>query len=177
MTNHYDLVVVGAGPAGESAAQMAANLGYSVALVERDTVGGTVVTSGGAPTKTFREAALYLTGFEKESIYGIALTARPEVRYTTLTTRAHAVSAAMQQATLNRLQTFGVQLVSGSARLEDGHTVLVRSATGEKTRLNGDRIVLATGSRPLRPASVPFEDPWVFDSEEIMEISGRPETS
>ena len=94
--------------------------------------------------------------------------------YTTLTTRAHAVSAAMQQATLDRLQTFGVQLVTGSARLQDGHTVLVRSATGEETRLHGERIVLATGSRPLRPASVPFEDPWVFDSEEIMDISGRP---
>ena len=174
MSRHYDLIVVGAGPAGESAAQMAANLGYSVALVERDTVGGAVVTSGGAPTKTFREAALYLNGFEKESIYGIALAAPPEVMYRPLTTRAHAVSAAMQQATLNRLQTFGVQLVSGSARLQDGHTVLVRSATGEETRLHGERIVLATGSRPLRPASVPFEDPWVFDSEEIMELSGRP---
>ena len=60
-----DVVVIGAGPAGEAAALLAANLGYSVALVERDTVGGTVVTNG-APTKTFREAALYLSSFEKE---------------------------------------------------------------------------------------------------------------
>ncbi len=153
---------------------MAANLGYSVAVVERDTVGGTVVTSGGAPTKTFREAALYLKGFEKESTYGLSLAAPPELMYAALTTRVHVVSAAMQQATLDRLQTFGVQLVSGSARLEDGHTVLVRSATGEETRLRGERIVLATGSRSLRPASVPFEDPSVFDSEQIMEISRRP---
>lgn len=174
MTSHYDLVVVGAGPAGESAAQMAANLRYSVALVERDTVGGAVVTSGGAPTKTFREAALYLNGFEKEAIYGISLAAPPEVLFRPLTTRAHEVSAAMQQATLDRLQTFGVHLVAGSARLEDGHTVLVRSTTGEETRLHGERIILATGSRPLRPASVPFDDPWVVDTEEIMEISGRP---
>ena len=56
---HYDVVVVGAGPAGEAAAELGGNLGYSVALVERDTVGGTVITSGGAPTKTFREAAVY----------------------------------------------------------------------------------------------------------------------
>lgn len=174
MNSHHDLVVIGAGPAGESAAQMAANLGYSVALVERDTVGGTVVTNGGAPTKTFREAALYLRAFEKENIYGISLAAPPEVMFTALTGRVNVVGAAMQQATLERLQSFGVQLVSGSARLEDDHTVLVRSATSEETRLQGERIVLATGSRPMRPASVPFEDPWVFDSEEIIKISARP---
>ena len=153
---------------------MAANLGYSVALVERDTVGGTVVTNGGAPTKTFREAALYLSAFEKEKIYGISLAAPPEVMYPAVAARARAVSEILQQATLDRLRALGVQLVYGAARLEDGHTVIARSSAGEETRLHGKRVVLATGSRPLRPASVPFEDRWVFDSEEIMEIGGRP---
>ncbi len=68
----YDVVVIGAGPAGAAAAELAGILGYSVALAERDVVGGTVVTSGGAPTKTFREAATYLSAFEKEKVYGIA---------------------------------------------------------------------------------------------------------
>jgi NAD(P) transhydrogenase len=68
----YDVVVIGAGPAGEAAAELGGSRGYSVALVERDTVGGTVITSGGAPTKTFREAAVYLSSFEKDKIYGIA---------------------------------------------------------------------------------------------------------
>ena len=83
----YDVVVIGAGPAGEAAAELAGNLGYSVALVEQDTVGGTVVTNGGAPTKTFREAALYLTAFEKEKIYGIALSAPPELMYPAIRAR------------------------------------------------------------------------------------------
>ena len=153
---------------------MAANLGYSVALVERDTVGGTVVSNGGAPTKTFREAALYLGAFEKDKIYGISLAAPPEVMYPAVAARARAVSEILQQATLDRLRALGVRLVYGAARLEDGHTVIARSSAGEETRLHGKRVVLATGSRPLRPASVPFEDRWVFDSEEIMEIGGRP---
>jgi hypothetical protein len=62
-SGRYDVVVIGAGHAGEAAAELAGNLGYSVALVERDTFGGTVVTSGGAPTKTFREAAAYLVAW------------------------------------------------------------------------------------------------------------------
>jgi NAD(P) transhydrogenase len=153
---------------------MAANLGYSVAVVERDTIGGTVVTNGGAPTKTFREAALYLSAFDKEKIYGISLAAPPEVMYPAVAARARSVSEALQKATLDRLRALGVQLVYGAARFEDGHTVVARSSTGEETRLHSRRVVLATGSRPLRPASVPFEDPWVYDSEQIMQIGGRP---
>ena len=55
LNGRYKAVVIGAGPAGEAAAERAGNPGYSVASVERDTVGDTVVTNGGAPTKTFRE--------------------------------------------------------------------------------------------------------------------------
>jgi NAD(P) transhydrogenase len=89
VSSHHDLVVIGAGPAGEAAASLGGNLGYSVALVERDTVGGTVVTSGGAPTKTFREAAVYLSSFEKEKVYGVALSAPPEVMYPAIRARGH----------------------------------------------------------------------------------------
>jgi NAD(P) transhydrogenase len=77
VSNRHDVVVIGAGPAGEAAAELGGSLGYKVALVERDVVGGTVVTSGGAPTKTFREAAVYLSSFEKEKVYGVALSAAP----------------------------------------------------------------------------------------------------
>jgi len=78
--NRHDVVVIGAGPAGEAAAELGGNLGYSVALVERDIVGGTVVTSGGAPTKTFREAAVYFSAHVDQipaaAIYGLPEVAR-----------------------------------------------------------------------------------------------------
>lgn len=99
----YDLVVIGAGPAGAAAAELAGVMGYSVALAERDVVGGTVVTSGGAPTKTFREAAAYLSAFEKEKVYGIGLSAPPEVKYPAIRSRAREVSEQLRQATLKRL--------------------------------------------------------------------------
>ena len=67
VSDRHDVVVIGEGPAGEAAAELGGSLGYSVALVERDVVGGTVVTSGGTPTKTFRETAVYLSSFEPAS--------------------------------------------------------------------------------------------------------------
>jgi NAD(P) transhydrogenase len=169
-----DVVVIGAGPAGEAAAHLAGTLGYSAALVERDTVGGTVITNGGAPTKTFREAALYLSSFEKERVYGVALSVPPEVMYPAVLARARKVSERLRQLALERIQASGVRLVRGTARLEGDHTVVAGDDGGEQTRLHGERVIIATGSSPLRPAGVPFGDPCVFDSETIMDIARKP---
>jgi pyruvate/2-oxoglutarate dehydrogenase complex dihydrolipoamide dehydrogenase (E3) component len=137
MSSHHDVVVIGAGPAGEAAAELGGSLGYSVALVERDTVGGTVVTSGGAPTKTFREAAVYLSSFEKEKIYGVALSASAEVMYPAIRARARQVSEQLRQAALERIRERGVHLVHGEARLDGKHTVVASAADGTQTRLSG----------------------------------------
>src|SRR5450631_437058 len=174
VSRRYDVVVIGAGPAGEAAAELGGGLGYSVALVERDTVGGTVVTSGGAPTKTFREAAVYLSSFEKDKIYGIALSAPPEVMYPAVRARARTVSEQLRQAALERIRERGVHLVHGQARLDGEHTVVARAAGGAETHLPAERVIIATGSSPLRPASVPFDDPGVYDSETITGIARRP---
>ena len=163
----FDVVIIGAGPAGETAAELGGILGYSVALVERDVVGGTVVTSGGAPTKTFREAAVYFSSFEKEKIYGVALSAPPEVAYPAIRARAREVSEQLRQATLDHIRERGVHLIQGEARLEADHTVLVRAGDGTETRLRAERVIIATGSRPLRPPGIPFDDPRVADSETL----------
>jgi NAD(P) transhydrogenase len=170
----YDVVVIGAGPAGEAAAVLAGNLGYSVALVERDTVGGTVVTNGGAPTKAFREAAAYFSSFEKEKVYGVALAAPPEVTYRAVLARARDVSERLRQLTLQRIQASGVRLVNGTARLAAGHTVVARAEDGGDARLDAERVIIATGSSPLRPPGVPFDDARVFDSETVTQIAGKP---
>ena len=173
MNGDHDVVVIGAGPAGQSAAEFGGRLGYSMALVERDTVGGTVVTSGGAPTKTFREAAAYLSGFEKEKIYGVSVSAPPDVIYPALLARAREVSEQLRKQTLQQIRERGVELIRGEARLGGEHEVLVREG-GTERRLRAERVIIATGSRPLRPASVPFDDPCVFDSETIASIARRP---
>ena len=170
----FDVVVIGAGPAGAAAAELAGVLGYSVAVAERDVVGGTVVTSGGAPTKTFREAAAYLSAFEKEKIYGVALSAPPEVMYPAIRNRAREVSEQLRQATLKRLGERGVQLISGEGRLDSDHAVMVKASDGRERRLRAGRVIIATGSRPLRPAGVPFDDPCVADSETVADLPERP---
>ncbi|MGD9933222.1 MAG: FAD-dependent oxidoreductase, partial [Dehalococcoidia bacterium] len=77
-TDQFDMVVIGAGPAGEKAAAQAAYFGHRVAIVEREqNPGGAPVQTGGIPTKTLRETALYVTGFRQRDVYGVGLQLNP----------------------------------------------------------------------------------------------------
>jgi NAD(P) transhydrogenase len=176
MEKHYELVVIGAGPAGESAAVMAATFGHRVVVVERDKPGGTVTTTGGAPTKTLREAAMYLTGFRERDVYGISVAAPPEVVLPKIAERTRYVCALLQQVVAQNLAQNQVDYLQGTARLGPNRTVQVTAPDGATETLSADVILIATGSRPLRPKHIPFDDPDVCDSEEIFRLGRIPHT-
>ncbi len=169
---HYDLVVIGAGPAGEKAAAQAAYFGKRVAIVERAQVpGGTPATTGGIPTKTIREAALYLTGFRRREVYGVGLDLPPEISLAHIRERAAEVVRLSVDTVQENLERHGIELVRGEARLGPNRSVVVR---GTDRILEGDVVLISTGSRPFRPESVPFDDPCVDDSESILQVDRIP---
>src|SRR5919106_1455539 len=171
MSERYDLVVIGAGPAGEKGAAQAAYFGKRVAVVDRlPRPGGAPVASTGIPTKTLRETALYITGFRNRDVYGLSLELDPEVALQRLMTRKSEVATTMAKAVDENLKRHGIRFIQGEARLGPGRIVRV-SVDGEELTLEGEIVLLATGSRPLRPPSVPFEDLDVHDSGEVL----RPE--
>ena len=174
MVQHYELVVIGAGPAGESAAELAAIFGHRAVVVERDKPGGTVTTTGGAPTKTLREAALHLTGFRQRDVYGLSAAAPPEIVLTTIAERTRNVCALLQRVVAADLARNHVDYLQGAARLGPGRTVRVTTPDGTHQTLTADVVLIATGSRPLRPANIPFEDPDVCDSEQIFTLGRVP---
>src|SRR3954462_13563953 len=103
MTNSYDLVVIGAGPAGESAAELATFFGHRSAVIEKARPGGTVTTTGGAPTKTLRVAALYFSGLVEGDVYGIKTSALPEVASDTIRKRPWDVCDLLQRVTAENI--------------------------------------------------------------------------
>lgn len=172
----FDLVVLGSGPAGEKAAAKAAYFGKRVAVVERSeqSVGGVAVTHlGMIPTKTLREAALYLTGFRKREIYGASIEVEASALHGRLHERTDAVSAAMSGAVRDNIARHGIELVTGTASLAPGGRVVVRTQDSERT-LRADAILVATGSRPFHPPGIPFDDPDVHDAEQVLEVDGVP---
>lgn len=167
MADQYDLVVIGAGPAGETAAAVATYFGHSSLIVERHLPGGTVTTTGGAPTKTLREAALYVTGFYHRDIYGLEADIRPEIALRRIAERARHVSAALQDFTAAHISERGIDYLQGNARLGSDRTVHVTTPDGSERVLAAGVILIATGSRPVRPPTVAFDDPDVYDTDEI----------
>ena len=176
MTEKFDLVVIGSGPAGEKGATQAAYFGYRVAMVERSpALGGSPVSTAGVPTKTLRETALYVTGFQKREVYGLSLQLDPKATLERLMSRTTEVITTSQERVRRNIERHGIALYHGAATLGPGGTVLVRGEAGE-TALEGRVTLIATGSRPFRPSGIPFEDPDVHDSENIIRIDRIPKT-
>lgn len=174
MSNDYDMIVIGSGPAGENAAELAAYFGYRVAIIERNIPGGTPTTRGGAPTKTLREAALALTGFYHQEVYGVELGAPPSVALDKLAERTRQVCQSLQAATMRRLAMMAVPYLQGTARLAPGGKVLLTEADGAVVELSARITLIATGSRPLHPRNIPFDDPAVFDVNGIYGLKALP---
>ena len=143
-TDHFDLVVLGSGPAGEKGAAQAAYFGKKVALVERARqVGGASVHTGTLPSKTLRETALYLTGFRRRELYGMSLRLDRKKSLRQLVGRLQDVTDRQTRQIERNLNRHGIALVAGSARFEDPHTVAVLDAEER-----GQLVVVRLGPEP-----------------------------
>jgi NAD(P) transhydrogenase len=174
MTDSYDLLAIGAGPAGESATELAAFFGRRSAVIERAQPGGTVTTTGGAPTKTLREAALYLTGFSQGEVYGLRLAAPPDVATDIVRKRTLNVCQVLQNVTADNIAKRAVDYILGSARFDTDGSVLVSDGGGPEHRIRAKMVLIATGSRPLRPANVSFDIPGVCDTDTVLQRGWLP---
>ena len=169
---HYDLIVIGAGPAGEKAAAQAAYFGKSVAVIEAEPEpGGAAVHTGTLPSKTLRETALYLSGHRNRQLYGVAVELAPDATVRRLIERKDAIAATASATIRWNLERHRIAYCRGRGRFADAHTVEIED---DGTRLWGDYILIATGSRPFRPADIDFSDHAISDSDEILAIDRLP---
>jgi len=168
MTDTYDLIAIGAGPAGESATELASFFGHRSAVIEKARPGGTVTTSGGAPTKTLREAALYISGFCEGETYGLRMATPPEIATDIVRQRTWSVCDLLQRVTADNIAKNNVDYIQGAARLDSDSTVLVSCEDGKDRKLRAKVVLIATGSRPFRPENISFDIPGVCDTDTIL---------
>jgi NAD(P) transhydrogenase len=165
----FDLVVVGSGPAGQKAAIQAAKLGKTVALVERHvSLGGACVNTGTIPSKTIREAILYLTGLNQRAIYGQSYRLKESVSIEDISIRTRHVVEAEREVIRDQLLRNRVTLFDGCARFVDANTLAIDGRDGSERRLSAHGIVLATGSAPAHPEGIDFNGSTVLDSDDIV---------
>ncbi len=168
MTETYDLIAIGAGPAGESAAELASFFGHRSLIVEKCRPGGAVTTTGGVPTKTLREAVLYLSGFCEGDVYGLRLAAPPQIATEIIRKRTWHVCELLQKVTAENIAKNNVDYLQGTARLSPDGTVIVSGEDGTERTLRGKAVLIATGSRPFRPKNISFGIPGVCDTDTIL---------
>lgn len=172
----FDLVVIGAGPAGIAGAIAGAVFGRSVALVERErALGGALINTGTLPSKTLRETALALSGLRTRDLYGVDLSLRRTVRVADFLHHERDVKTIVRAEVEERLARLGVVRISGSARFVAPHVVEVAAPQGRRAmRLRGTVFLIATGSRPMQPKEFPFDHPRVWDSDQILGLERMP---
>ncbi len=169
MSKKVDAIVIGSGPGGEGAAMQLAKHHKSVILIERHIkVGGGCTHWGTIPSKALRFSIYRLTEALNNPLFEDA---GVHANVTVADLRKSAQAIIEQQVTM-RSGFYGrnnVQVVKGHASFKDANTVEVEGETYQ-----ADYFVMATGSRPYRPAEVDFEHPCIYDSDTILGINERP---
>ncbi len=175
--SHYDLIVIGSGPAGRRAAIQAAKFGKAVLVVDKGLrVGGVSVHTGTIPSKTLRETALNLSGWRERGFYGRTYRVKKDISADDLRKRLaltldHEVEVLEHQFARNRVAT-----LQGRARFVDAGSVDVTNQAGETVRHSADRFLIAVGTRPFRPADIPFDGERILDCDEILSLDTLPRT-
>src|SRR5256714_1778314 len=144
--DHYDLIVIGAGPAGEKGAAQAAYFGKRVALVERAPhPGGAGINTGTVPSKTLRETALYFSGLGQHGLYGVDYQVKTHLTVKDFMYREQEVVRSLRQVVTENIVRHKIQLFHGQAAFEDPHTVRVTRENEPDRLLTGDVILVAAG--------------------------------
>ena len=176
MAYDFDLLVIGSGPAGQKAAIQAAKLRRRVAIIERqDMLGGVCISSGTIPSKTLREAVMYLTGMTQRSMYGDSYRVKDDVTVADLFWRTEAVIKREADVVRDQLSRNHVRILTGTGQFSDPHTVTISGEDGASRQVTAEKIVIAVGTRQARPKSVDFNERTVLDSDGILHLEKIPD--
>jgi NAD(P) transhydrogenase len=174
----YDLAVVGSGPAGHHAAIQGAKLRKRVIMIERKPIiGGICVNVGTIPSKTMREAILYLSGYREHAVYGDSYRVKEKITFQDLLARVDPVVRHEIDVLRHQLSRNGVELINASASFVDPHALLLEDKVGGlQRRITAGTIVLAVGTQAVRDARTPLDGHCVFSSDDVMELGELPRT-
>ena len=166
----FDIIVIGAGPAGQKAAIQGTKAGKRVALIERERgIGGSCVYRGTIPSKTLRETALQLDRL-KCAGEAVEFNLRPDTQLATLLSRLETVVKAHDTFMSQQLRRNGIFLFHGRARFLSSTVIEMQTVDGGVQQFTAATIVLATGSRPRSPENIPVDHEHILDSDSLLSM-------
>lgn len=176
---HYDLICLGCGPAGEKAATQAAFFNHRVAVVERDArPGGAMANTGTLPSKSLRETALLCSAFRRRPIPGMNHAAEIDGHLSIHQFMAHCHAVQLQEHDRieSSMDRHGIDVFNGRGQLTGPNSLIIERPNQDPVNLHADHILIATGSKPVRPDFVPFDGKMVVDADGILKLDRLPQS-
>ncbi|MEQ9693162.1 Si-specific NAD(P)(+) transhydrogenase [Shimia sp. SDUM112013] len=172
---HYDLIIIGSGPAGRAAAIQAGKLKRRVLVIDaNERLGGVSVHTGTIPSKTLRETVLNLSGWRERSFYGRGYRAKEEISAEDLKARLHMTLDHEVDALEHQFNRNHVDTLMGRAVFTGPNAVRVTSDAGKVVSLTADKFLISTGTVTYRPDTIPFNGSTIVDSDEFLELARIP---
>ncbi len=172
----YDLIVIGGGPAGYVGAIRAAQLGKKVACVEKERAGGTCLNWGCIPTKTLKATAEALEQFHRAKELGIDLEGGVRPNMERIMARKNEVIAILAQGIKKIFESYKIHFLEGTARLQDPKKILVQGKDAKEQVIEVDKIIVASGSKPLLFPAFPFDGQQILSSSDALLLKEIPES-
>ena len=173
--SHYDLIIIGSGPAGRTAAIQAGKLKRKVLVIDRkDRLGGVSIHTGTIPSKTLRETVLNLSGWRERSFYGRSYRVKDEIGASDLRDRLNKTLDYEVDVLEHQFNRNHVETLHGVARFLSKTKIEVTMDSGEIAQVTSKKFLIATGTKTYRPDNVPFNGTNILDSDEFLEMSQIP---
>ena len=173
---HYDIVIIGTGPAGQKGAIQAAKLGKKVAIIEKQPVlGGAQVNTGTIPSKTLREAVVQLTGSSRRGLFGENYRVKKTITIADLMAASQNVIRFEWDLIRDQFERNRIDLIWGTAHFEGPNLLQIQRDT-ESEMITADKFLVCVGTKPARPASIPFNDTTIMTSDGLLKLNRLPKT-
>jgi NAD(P) transhydrogenase len=173
----FDLICLGCGPAGEKAASQAAYYNRRVAVIEKAALpGGAMVNTGTIPSKALRESALLCSALNRRPLPGLGFDIDRNLSVPRFMAQRLLIEEQEHDRIERSMDRHRIDVFHGHGRLVDPNTVDITHEDGTVTTLRGKHILVAAGSRPVRPGHVPFDTPVVVDADGVLELDQLPDS-
>lgn len=171
----FDIIIIGSGPGGYVGAIRAAQLGMSVGIIERESLGGICLNWGCIPTKALLKSAQVFNYINHAEDYGIKV-AKPKANFDAMISRSRGVADGMSKGIQFLMKKNKITVIMGTASLARGKKVVVTDKDGKKKEYSADKIIVATGARAKELPNLPIDGKKIIGYRQAMSLKSQPKS-
>ncbi|RRJ89335.1 dihydrolipoyl dehydrogenase [Paenimyroides tangerinum] len=170
----FDIIVLGSGPGGYVTAIRASQLGFKVAVVEKENLGGICLNWGCIPTKALLKSAQVFDYLKHASDYGLTISGEVDKDFNAVIARSRGVAEGMSKGVQFLMKKNKIEVIDGFGKVKPGKKVDVTKADGSVIELSADHIIIATGARSRELPNLPQDGKKVIGYRQAMTLAEQP---